>query len=232
MINMKHLNTELIAAILDKKIDKDELVLYQKHINECEDCLVLYSSIKSNINNMKNREEVKVPKKLFLDTQSKLLKEDSVVKKIDLNASKNIFNNNFFMSLSIAACFAFIFYLGNKQFNSNSTTNNFALEQLENKQEFNISRYKDISKNKPEGRYSVFNKASDSKNIFLKDRKVINFPNFKNLLLNKIIDSLNTLNINYTIIKKEGIKEIEFSIHNNHLFDTEKDSLIIFVPNN
>ena len=67
---MKHLNIEIIAAILDSKIQKKELKKYKNHIDKCDDCMIMYSSIKSNLNESKQHTiEVSDSYKSYIENQ-------------------------------------------------------------------------------------------------------------------------------------------------------------------
>ena len=236
-MNMKHLNTETIAAILDNKVNEKKLNLYKEHINNCDDCLMLYVGIKSSINEMNERENIDVPEELYLETEKKIFPEKNI--SISTINTKNIFNSYLIGSLSAAASLFLIFYLGVMQQTdeiSISEEKNIIEKQEQEPNFFANLNNENILQNTGNGitdgglrglSQSNPYSAADYDNIT--DNEII-LPDFTNLNLEDITKLLNNLNIKYKIIK-QNIDTIRIIHTSNLIFNTLLDSVTILIPN-
>ena len=221
MNDMKHLNTEIIAAILNNKVDSKELENYKSHINECDDCFILYSSINSSTNDMNKRPSLELPNSIISFLEKKIIPRNKSLTKF-----RYISNAYTISALSIAASFLLIFYVGIRN-NSDSllkTDMIVSTDKIDDLSDNNISYYKPVNTRD-------LNKNNDNryKTGPLKETTVF-VPDLRLYTIEEIKDSLNKSNIKYSIIKND-VEFIQTVPNVGAFFNILKDTLTIFIPN-
>tara|TARA_Y100001960_G_scaffold331765_1_gene429841 strand:+ start:1811 stop:2641 length:831 start_codon:yes stop_codon:yes gene_type:complete len=109
---MKHINEEIISSIIERSLNDNLIQKYKNHINKCDNCFIMYSSIKSGYNEMNNTQLEQPSNSLYekVNKEIKIEEIDKTFKLIDYFIPNNENFSQFASMAATAACLVFIIY--------------------------------------------------------------------------------------------------------------------------